>query len=76
MFSLDYAGFQLAVVISTLITGLALEALGNDQVRTVVFVTGFASLLPLIAWVLIVIMIERAEQRAQKQQLALHEIHD
>jgi len=76
MFSLDYAGFQLAVVISTLITGLALEALGNDQVRTVVFVTGFVSLLPLIAWVLIVIMIERAEQRAQKQQLALHEIHD
>ncbi len=65
MFSLDYAGFQLATVISTVITGLALEALGNDQVRTVVFVTGFASLIPLVFWAVIVAAIERAEQRTE-----------
>ncbi len=65
MFSLDYAGFQLATVISTVITGIALEALGNDQVRTVVFVTGFASLIPLVVWAVIVYAIERAEQRTE-----------
>ncbi len=62
MFSLDYAGFQFATVASVLITGLALQALGNEQVRTVVFVTTLASLIPLGGWIAIVRWLETRER--------------
>ncbi|KXK24678.1 MAG: major facilitator superfamily MFS_1 [Chloroflexi bacterium OLB15] len=50
VFSLDMAGFQLAAVISIIITGIALESWGNDQVRAVTIFTGIASLIPLVLW--------------------------
>ncbi|MBE2184525.1 MAG: MFS transporter [Anaerolineae bacterium] len=50
VFSLDMAGFQLATVISIIITGIALEAAGNDQIRVITLFTGIASLVPLVLW--------------------------
>ena len=63
MFSLDYAGFQLATVLSTVITGLAVEAVGNTHAPTVVLVTAFVSLLPLTVWAALTRWLERLEQR-------------
>lgn len=63
MFALDFAGFQLATVLSVIVTGIALQALGNDQVRAVVYATALASAVSLIAWMLIVPWIERYEHR-------------
>lgn len=61
MFSLDQAGFQFAVVVSTIVVGAALTALGPQNVRQIVFGTGFASLIPLLFWSWIVWWVERRE---------------
>ncbi len=61
MFSLDQAGFQFAVVVSTIVIGAALTALGAQHVRQIVFGTGFVSLIPLLGWSLIVWWVERRE---------------
>ena len=63
IFSLDLAGFQLATVISTLVTGLTVETLGVGAVREIVFVTGIVSLIPLALWTLIVRWLEQQEIR-------------
>jgi predicted MFS family arabinose efflux permease len=59
LFSLDMVGFQLGTVISTLVTGFAVEALGTGSVHRIVFVTGIASLVPLALWALSIPWIER-----------------
>jgi MFS family permease len=61
LFSLDLAGFQLATVISVLITGWVIDLVGPPGVRRVVFGTGIVSLLPLLLWVLALPWIERQE---------------
>jgi hypothetical protein len=61
LMSLDLAGFQLATVISIVVTGAALEAWGSEQARALVFATAAASLAPLILWALAVRWIERRE---------------
>ncbi len=62
MFSLDMAGFQLATVVSILLTGWAIEALGPEFVRHVAIATGFISLIPIFLWIVILRNIERREQ--------------
>jgi MFS family permease len=59
MFSLDYAGFQLATVLSTVVTGVVVEALGNAQAQAIVLGTAVVSLLPLAAWAAITRWLER-----------------
>jgi predicted MFS family arabinose efflux permease len=59
LFSLDMAGFQFATVVSTLITGFAVEVLGAGAVRQIVFWSGAASLVPLTLWALAIPWIER-----------------
>lgn len=58
IFSLDQAGFQLATVVSTLVTGLLIENLGAGAVRDIVGWTGLASLVPLVLWALLIPVIE------------------
>jgi len=62
LFSLDMALFQLATALSIVITGAALEALGQDAVRTVTFATAVVSVIPLLGWGLAVRWIERRER--------------
>jgi len=71
MFSLDFAGFQLSVVLSTIVTSAVLEVVGNENAPAVVLVTGVVSLLPLVLWTLALPWIERQEAReAQPEALA------
>lgn len=61
LFSLDQAGFQLAVVISTIVTGAALTAIGAANVRQIVYASSVVSLIPLVYWSLTVWWVERHE---------------
>ncbi len=64
LFSLDLAGFQLATVISTIITGGVVEQVGIGGVRGVALASGLLSLLPLVLWVLALPWIERKDGSA------------
>jgi MFS family permease len=70
MFSLDYAGFQLATVLSTLVTGFVVEAVGNTQAQTIVLATAAVSLLPLAAWATVTRWLERRDAQAKLPQRA------
>lgn len=59
LFSLDQAGFQLAVVLSTLVTGLLIETMGTGAIRQIVYWTGLASLVPLALWSLTILWLEK-----------------
>lgn len=61
MFSLDFAGFQLSTVLSTIVTSALLQVLGNAQAPAVVIGTGIVSLLPLALWTLALPWIARQE---------------
>jgi MFS family permease len=64
LFSLDLAGFRLATVISTLITGWLVDQVSAENptgVRSIVFGTAVFSLLPLILWTLALPWIERRD---------------
>jgi MFS family permease len=63
IFSLDWAAFYLMTTISTITTGLLIDVAGREQVRWVVFIAGFASIAPLLLWLLIVYVLERREAR-------------
>ncbi|MBE0689760.1 MAG: MFS transporter, partial [Anaerolineae bacterium] len=63
MFSLDFAGFQLATVLSTIVTSAVLEVVGSENAPTIVIVTGFVSMIPLALWTLAQPWIERQEAR-------------
>lgn len=64
LFSLDMALFQLATVLSIVITGAALEALGQDSIRAITYATAIASIFPLAIWGLAVRWLEDRERAA------------
>lgn len=59
MFSLDMAGFQFASVVSTIITGLLVDLIGAGNVRQIVIIMAFISLVPLGLWAWAVYAMER-----------------
>jgi MFS family permease len=59
LFALDMAGFQLATVVSIIITGWLLDQLPASAVQLIVIGTGVASLIPLIGWTMAIPWIER-----------------
>ncbi len=59
LFALDMAGFQLASVISIIITGWLLDRFTDVPVENIVIGTGIASLIPLVIWSLALPWIER-----------------
>ncbi|MEP6985880.1 MAG: MFS transporter [Chloroflexota bacterium] len=59
LFALDSAGFQLASVVSIIITGWLLDRLKDIPVQNFVIGTGIVSLIPLIVWTLALPWIER-----------------
>jgi len=61
VFSLDWMGFYLATTISTQITGLALEELGNQGANTIALWTAAVSLIPLSLWILAVRWLEKRQ---------------
>lgn len=73
LFSLDLAGYRLATVVSTLITGWLVDQVSVEDpagVRNIVIGTGVASLLPLILWTLALPWIERRDVAVTPQVAA------
>lgn len=66
MFSLDFAGFELVMGISVLITGLLIDAIGIENIHTLVFAFVIISIIPLLIWIWTV---QRLEQN-ESQELA------
>jgi MFS family permease len=54
IFSLDWMGYYLALTVSTLLTGVALESIGSENVGTITLGTGVLSLIPLGIWIWLV----------------------
>lgn len=61
VFSLDYAGFQIATVLSTMVHGALIEAAGPQNAPLIALGTGLFSLLPLAVWARIARHINRSE---------------
>ncbi len=61
MFSLDWMGFHLATVASTLAHGSLVDLWGAERVRDIAFATGIVSLLPLGIWLCTVWYLEKRE---------------
>lgn len=64
MFSMDMAFFYAATVISTLLHGSLVDALGKEHIRTIAFGTMLLSLVPLALWTWFTRRVERHEQPA------------
>lgn len=73
MFSLDFAGFQLATVVSTLIHGLLIDLIGAEQVRVIAIGTAVVSVIPVLFWMFMLPRLERYE--TTQQQNAQPKIH-
>jgi MFS family permease len=63
VFALDQAGFQLATVISTILTGAATQHATPDGLRHVVLITSILSFIPCILWTLALPWIEKQAKR-------------
>ena len=61
VFSIDMAGFYLAMVTSTFLHGALVDALGGDQVQLIALGTMVVSLIPLVMWALITRWLERRQ---------------
>jgi MFS family permease len=70
IFAFDLAGFQLATVLSTILTGSAAEGATPDALRGVVLITAILSFIPFIAWTLCLPWIERHAKREKEAALA------
>ena len=65
MFSLDFAGFELAQTISILGVGFAIDLLGDGGMRQIVFASACIALLPILLWLRIIQILERREAALQ-----------
>ena len=61
VFALDMAVFQLATVVSTIVHGVLVDALGVDRLSAISYGTAVVSLGPLLLWTLLVPRMERRE---------------
>lgn len=64
VFSVDFAVFQLATVISTIAHGGIIDLMGTDHIGLIAFGTGVVSLIPLVAWTITLPRMERHDLRA------------
>jgi MFS family permease len=59
MFSLDWSMFYLAVTVSTIVTGKALDSLGSSHAPDIAIISGILSIIPLLAWIAAVRWVEK-----------------
>ena len=64
VFSLDFAGFELAHSIGIIIVGLLIDAAGSGSIQAIVFGSAAASLIPLMIWAQITHTLEKRESKA------------
>lgn len=61
MFALDFAGFQIATVVSTLVHGWLVDQVALDQLHWIILGTGVVAVVPLLVWMWIVKQLETQE---------------
>lgn len=69
IFAFDQAGFQLATVISTIITGALTQQASPDLLRSVVIGTAILSFIPCVLWTLSLPWIEKHAKRERAAML-------
>ncbi|MGB1286109.1 MAG: MFS transporter, partial [Aggregatilineales bacterium] len=50
MFSMDWTGYYVASMLSTLLHGAIIDAVGTEFINEVAFATGFVAFIPLVIW--------------------------
>ena len=63
MFSLDFAGFELVQSIGIVVVGVLIDAVGVGRVHVIVYVSALVALVPLLAWIWIILRLEAIEAR-------------
>ena len=63
MFSLDFAGFELVQSIGIVVVGVLIDAVGVGRVHVIVYVSALVALVPLLAWIWIIMRLEAIEAR-------------
>ncbi len=63
MFSLDFAGFELVQSIGIVVLGVLIDAVGVGRVHVIVYVSALVALVPLLAWIWIILKLEAIEAR-------------
>ncbi len=64
MFSLDFAGFELVQSISIVVIGLLIDAVGNDNIQIICYVSALVAIVPLLIWIRVVQSLEKRESQA------------
>lgn len=63
MFSLDFAGFELVQSIGIVLVGVLIDAAGAGSIHVIVYASALIALVPLLAWIWIILRLEAMEAR-------------
>ena len=71
MFSLDFAGFEMAHTISAIVIGLLIDALGTSGIGIIVYASALIALISCLLWIGIVRKLENAETQDSAASMGL-----
>ncbi len=63
MFSLDFAGFELVQSVGIVLIGVLIDAAGAGSIHVIVYASALIALVPLAAWIWIILRLEAMEAR-------------
>lgn len=63
MFSLDFAGFELVQSVGIVLVGVLIDAVGTGSIHVIVYASALIALVPLLAWIWIIMRLEAMEAR-------------
>ena len=63
MFSLDFAGFELVQSVGIVLVGVLIDAVGAGSIHVIVYASALIALVPLAAWIWIILRLEAMEAR-------------
>ena len=63
MFSLDFAGFELVQSVGIIFVGVLIDAVGAGSIHLIVYASALVALVPLLAWIWIIMRLEAREAR-------------
>lgn len=67
MFSLDFAGFEMVMAVSVMVTGILIDTIKIDNIQTIVFGFAIVAIIPLIIWAVVVQQLEKHETTFSKR---------
>ena len=66
LFSLDFAGFELVQSVGIVLIGVLIDAVGTGSIHVIVYASALIALVPLLAWIWIILRLEAMEAREMK----------